>query len=186
MPEREFHIKRKLFDLDSDTYKIKCDGVDVYQVKGNGFTAGAVNGVEASFQTMDGEELAVLKEARGGDKAVPWKNFEWIKDGKVWAHARQSKSYWGFLEKKIIDVDIPGENDYKIAGDRLAHKFTVLKGDEICGYIDKRFGIIDHYRVRVTDGADEVDLLLCGILIQHVYHTHEVTRTPPKFDRMSI
>eukprot|EP00531_Pseudo-nitzschia_arenysensis_P013766 CAMPEP_0116133850 /NCGR_PEP_ID=MMETSP0329-20121206/10332_1 /TAXON_ID=697910 /ORGANISM="Pseudo-nitzschia arenysensis, Strain B593" /LENGTH=191 /DNA_ID=CAMNT_0003628521 /DNA_START=134 /DNA_END=709 /DNA_ORIENTATION=+ len=187
MPDKEFHIKRKLFDLDSDTYKIKCDGVEAYQVRGNGFPNGTLAGIQASFQTMDGEELAVLKEARVGDKkVVPWKNFEWIKDGKVWAHARQSRSYWGMFEKKLIDVDIPGENDYKITGDRLANKFVVLKGNDIAGYIDKSFGFIEHYTVRVKEGADEVDVLLCGILISHVYHTHEVNRTPPKFERESF
>ncbi len=187
MPDKEFQIKRKLFELDSDTYKIKCDGVDAYQVKGNGFPNGVLAGVEASFQTMDGVELAVLKEARAGDKkVVPWKNFEWIKDGKVWANARQSRSYWGMFEKKLIDVDIPGENDYKITGDRLAHKFLVLKGDEVVGSIDRKYSLIEHYTVRVKEGADEVDLLLCGILISQVYVIHDVNRTPPKFERESF
>lgn len=187
MPEKEFNLKRKLFDLDSDNYKIKRDGVEVYQVKGNGFPDGTLNGVQASFQTMGGKELAVLKETREGDKkVVPWKNFEWIKDGKVFAKAHQSRSYWGMFEKKLIEVDIPGENPYKITGDRMAFKFMVLKGDEIVGYIDRKWSLIETYCVRVVEGADEVDVLLCGILVSHVYHSHDVHRTPPKFERQSF
>jgi uncharacterized protein YxjI len=175
MPEKEFHIKQVLFSLVSDNFQIKLNGKEVYQVKGNGFEYGS----QASFQTMDGTELAFLKQTND-TKITPWKNFEWIKDGKVWANAHQEKSYWGFYDKKLISVDIPGENDYKIVGDRMAWKFEVFKGDVKVGDIDKKWGFVDHYGVRVADGADEVDILLCGILIEHIYHNADVHRKPPE------
>lgn len=180
MPEKEFHIKQKIFDLDSDNFKIKCDGVEVYQVKGGG----SPHWNQSSFQTMDGKELAFLKQTNTIDKDskhVPWKSFEWIKDGKVWAYVHQKKSYWNFMEKKIISIDIPGENDYKITGDRMAWKFEVFKGDERVGDIDKKWGLIDHYGVRVAEGANEVDILLCGILVDHFFHNNEPQRKPPTF-----
>ena len=182
---KEFTIKNKWLDIDSDNFNIQHDGVDVYQVKGNGFNPG---GSQASFQTMDGKELAFLQQERNPKKKnVPWKTFEWIKDGKVWAHAHQEKSYWGFFEKKLLAIDIPGENDYKLTGDRLAMKFEVFKGSEKCGEIEKKWSLVDTYHVSVVDGADEIDMLLCGILINYIYHSHnDNTRQPPKFDRHSI
>lgn len=63
-----------------------------------------------------------------------------------------------------------GENDYKIVGDRMAWKFEIFKGDEEVGKVNKKWGVADNYGVRVADGADEVDIILCGILIDHVYH----------------
>lgn len=184
MPRKVFSIKNKWLDIDSDNFNVRLDGVDVYQVKGNGFNS---CGAHASFQTMDGKELAVLQQKKETEKkAVPWKSFEWIKEGKVWATANQSKSYWGFFDKKLISVDIPGENDYKLSGDRLAMKFEVFKGGEKVGDIEKKWTLIDQYNVSVLDGVNEVDVLLCGILINYVYHTHENNRTPPKFDRCSF
>lgn len=184
MPEKEFNMKQQWLDIDSDNFKIKCNGVDVYQVKGGGFSP---YGSKASFQTMDGVELAFLQQERLSEKKeVPWKNFEWIKDGKVWAHARQSKSYWGFFDKKLVAVDIPGENDYKITGDRLAKKFEVFKGDEKVGDIEKKWSLVDNYNVRVVEGVDEVDVLLMGIIVNYIYHHDEAKqRIPPKFDRCS-
>lgn len=181
---KEFTIKNKWLDIDSDNFNIKCDGVDVYQVKGNGFSP---SGAHSSFQTMDGKELAYLQQSKDtAKKNVPWKTFEWIKDGKVWAHAHQEKSYWGFFEKKLLAIDIPGENDYKLKGDRLAMKFEVFKGNDKVGQIEKKWAFVDTYHVSVEDGAEEVDVLLCGILINYIYHTNDNNRTPPKFDRRSI
>ena len=49
-------------------------------------------------------------------------------------------------------------------------EFEILKGDEKVGSISKKWDIIDTYGVRVVDGASEVDILLCGILVDAVYH----------------
>lgn len=163
MPEKEFHIKQKILAI-GDHYKVKdSDGNAVYQVKGNALKLGS----QASFQTMDGTELATLAQTND-TKLIPWKKFEWTKDGKMWALAKQDD--WGALDKKSISIDIPGENDYKIVGDRMAWKFEIFKGDEEVGKVNKKWGVADNYGVRVADGADEVDIILCGILIDHVYH----------------
>ena len=165
MPEKEFHIKQSI-NLIHDNYKIKCDGEEVYQVKGDGFKFGS----QASFQTMDGTELAALKQTND-TKLLPWKKFVWEKDGKPWAIAKQDD--WGALDKKTISIDIPGENDYVVKGDRMSWHFEVFKGDEKVGEIDKKWGLTDCYGVKVVDGAEEVDILLCGILVDHVYHDGE-------------
>lgn len=180
MPDKEFQVKQVLLSLDSESYKIKSKGVSVYQVKGDGFGHGSTT----SFQTMDGTELAALKQFNQ-QRPVPWKTFQWIKNGKVWATASQGQSYWNHFEKKLINVDIPGENDYRIIGDRFAWKFEVFKGDVKVADIDKKWGLVDTYGVRVKDGADEVNILLCAILVDHVYHNEHQPNQPPAFDRAS-
>ena len=74
------------------------------------------------------------------------------------------------MDKKHISIDIPGENDYKITGDRYSWNFAVYKGDVLVGQINKNWGFRDNYGVKVFDDALEVDVLLCCILIDSVYH----------------
>ena len=163
LSDKEFHIIQKL-NLITDNFRIKLkSGPDVYVCKGDGSKFGS----QTSFRTMDGVELACLKQTNG-TKLSPWKKFVWFKDGKEWAIAKQED--WGALDKKEISIDIPGENDYKIVGDRMCWNFDVFKGDAKVGMISKKWGITDNYGVRVADGADEVDVLLCGILVDQVYH----------------
>jgi len=76
----------------------------------------------------------------------------------------------GTIGKKKISIDISGENNYKIIGDNMSWAFETLKGDEKVGPTSKGWGIIDNYGVRIVDGASEVDILLCGILVDAVYH----------------
>lgn len=165
MPEKEFHIKQK-FAI-GDNFSIKTSlGLDAYQVKGSPGQFGS----QASFRTMDGQEIAALKQTND-TKLIPWKKFVWEKGGKPWAIAKQDD--WGALGKKSISIDIPGENDYKITGDRMSWKFEVFKGDVKVGDVSKEWGILDNYGVKVADGADEVDVLLCGILIDQIYHDND-------------
>ncbi len=166
MPEKEFHIVQRV-NLIADNFRIKLkDGTEVYECKGDASKLGS----QASFRTMDGVELACLKQTNN-TKMIPWKNFVWYKDGKEWAIAKQED--WGALDEKGISIDIPGENDYKVVGDRMSWNFEVFKGDEKVGEISKKWGVIDNYGVTVADGADEVDVLLCGILVDQVYHDGE-------------
>lgn len=160
-----FHLKQKLA-LASDNYKIKLNDEEIYQVKGNGFKLGT----QASFETMDGTQLAALAQTND-TKLIPWKKFVVFKGGKEWGIAKQED--WGMLDKKEISIDLPGENDYKIVGDRMSWKFEITKGDEKVGEINKKWGVLDSYGISVEDGADEVDLLLCGILIDACYHDGE-------------
>ena len=159
---REFHVKEKLSWGDNFTIR-DASGMKCYQVFGNPKKFGS----QSSFQTMDGVELAALKQTKD-TKLKPWKNFIWEKDGKPWAIAKQED--WGVMDKKHISIDIPGENDYKITGDRYSWNFAVYKGDVLVGQINKNWGFRDNYGVKVFDDALEVDVLLCCILIDSVYH----------------
>lgn len=163
---KEFVIRQKKMSL-GDSFEIKdAAGKEVYKVKGNPLEFGS----QSSFQTMDGTEIARLEQTNS-TKLKPWKDFVWKKDGKEWAKAKQDD--WGLLNKKSISIDIPGENDYKITGDRMSWHFQILKGDEMVGRIDKKMGWSDTYAVTVSEGAEEVDLLMCGILVDQVYHDND-------------
>ena len=61
MPAKEFHVKQGLLPIIADNFSIKTScGKDVYRVKGNEMPWGT----HSSFQTMDGTELASLKEKK--------------------------------------------------------------------------------------------------------------------------
>lgn len=95
--------------------------------------------------------------------------------------------------KKTIYIDVPESGDNTtivITGDRMAWKFelALVKEDvstigdtaatSSCtttietkiGDIDKKWGMMDNYGVRVACQADEVELLLCAIIIDQIFH----------------
>jgi len=154
MSAKEFHVKQGLLSI-ADNFSIKTScGKDVYRVKGNAMHWGK----QSSFQTMDGTELASLKETTKS-KLNPYKTFEWFKNGELWAVAKEED--WGVVTKKEISVAIPGEKKFKVVGDRMSWHFQVVTEDGTkAGEIDKQWGITDNYGVRVEEGADEVDVLL--------------------------
>ena len=166
MPAKEFHLQQGWNPL-ANNFKIKSGGKEVYQVKGDAMKWGK----QSSFQTMDGTELASLKETTRST-LQPWAMFEWFKAGdadKRWASVKQED--WGSLDKKEISIDIPGENNYKITGDRLDWNFQIICEDGTkVGEISKKWGVRDNYGVRVEEGADEVDVLMCAILVDQIYH----------------
>eukprot|EP00536_Pseudo-nitzschia_multiseries_P018424 jgi/Psemu1/315879/fgenesh1_kg.2512_\ len=159
---KEFHLKQK-FNLVADSFKITLNGEPCYVVKGQPLKLGS----QASFQTMDGTELAFMKQTKKSI-AIPWNSYELFKDGKLWATAKQQD--WGLVDKKEISIDIPGDNNYKVKGDCVSWNFTIYQGDVKVGVINKKWGLTDSYGVRVEEGADEVDILMCGILIDATYH----------------
>mmetsp|Transcript_26024 Transcript_26024/g.61169 ORF Transcript_26024/g.61169 Transcript_26024/m.61169 type:complete len:170 (+) Transcript_26024:103-612(+) len=164
---KEFQLKQK-FKLVSDDYKITLNGVNVFKVKGSPMKLGS----QASLQKMDGTELGYLKQTKK-TILVPWNSYEWFKDGTLFATVKQGD--WGMMSKKEINIDIPGENDYKIKGDRMSWRFTIHYGqDEVkVAEIFKKWGILDSYVIRVEDDADEVDILMCAILIDATYHDND-------------
>mmetsp|Transcript_5110 Transcript_5110/g.10733 ORF Transcript_5110/g.10733 Transcript_5110/m.10733 type:complete len:167 (+) Transcript_5110:176-676(+) len=162
---KQFDLKQDFLAIMADNYTIKCAGQTVYKVVGNGMKIGD----QASFQTPDGKQLAYL--AQSNNPLAPKKQFECHKDGKLWATCKQE--VWNPMAKKEISIDIPGENDYKVTGDRLAWNFEVFLGDKKVGAISKEWGVTDSYGIRVEDDADEVDVLLCGVLVDAMYHNKD-------------
>jgi len=61
-----------------------------------------------------------------------------------------------------MTLDIPGDNDYKITGDRLAWHFEITRTEtgKKAGEVHKKYGIRDNYTVKVEDGESDLDILL--------------------------
>ena len=163
---KQFELRQDWLSGWSDNYHIKDEtGKPVYRVRGNGLRMGT----QASFQTMDKKELAYLRQSN--PSLTLKKRFDCMKDGKLWARAQQEE--WNPLSKKEVTMDIPGDNDYAVTGDRLAHNFEIMLGGKKVATIDKQWAMTDCYRVRILEDdseADEVDILLLGILLDAMYH----------------
>ena len=41
------------------------------------------------------------------------------------------------------------------------------------GDVDKKWGVMDNYGVRVAPNADEVEVLICAIIIDQIFHSNE-------------
>lgn len=192
---KEFHVKQK-FSMLADNFTIKSDPDEkkVYSVKGDKFKWGN----QASFQLMDGTQIAYIKETKSSVLSMK-KTYEIYKgevhdNAKPWAMVRQQN--WNLLGiKKAIYIDVPDSGDNStivITGDRMAWKFelALVKEDVSTGSdgsnttttttietkigdIDKKWGVLDNYGVRVECNADEVEILLCAIIVDQIFHSNE-------------
>jgi len=181
--EKEFQVKQVLFSMHQHTFSIHRDGQQVYQIKGDHF------GRSSSFQTMDGTELASLIQTEETIRK-PWKDFEWrTQDGEhLWAIAKQDeRTYFSAVDKKSISIDVVGDEEenyltepYKITGDRIGRKFEIFTGGVKIGTIHKKLGLRNNYSIRVLNDANEVNVLLCGIITQHIYHNDNDTHQMPE------
>merc|ERR1712161_144442 len=77
-------------------------------------------------------------------------------NAKPWAMVRQQD--WNLPgSKKTIYIDVPESGDTTTIETKI-------------GDIDKKWGMMDNYGVRVACQADEVELLLCAIIIDQIFH----------------
>mmetsp|Transcript_13428 Transcript_13428/g.18766 ORF Transcript_13428/g.18766 Transcript_13428/m.18766 type:complete len:141 (+) Transcript_13428:281-703(+) len=135
-------------------------------VKGTGFTWGS----QLTFYDASGKELAAIKQT---EVATLYPKYEVTKDGKPWAECKKENKLGA--SKKEMTLDIPGNNDYKITGDRLAWHLEITRTEtgKKAGEVHKKYGIRDNYTVKVEDGESDLDILLCAILIDQVYHDRD-------------
>merc|ERR1711997_667459 len=91
------------------------------------------------------------------------------KEGKELASIKQTKI--GFNEKEAL-MDIPGDNNYKIKGDKFAVGFEIHRTEtgKLAATVRREVGIRNYYAVSVEDGEDIVACILCFALIDGVYH----------------
>jgi len=141
------------------------DGNDLYQIEGTNFTWGIQN----SLKDKDGNVLAQIKQNK---VMTLYPTFEIYRDGKLWAECKKENKI-GFGQKEAL-LDIPGDNDYKIKGDKFAHGFEIHRTQtgKLAATVSKVPGDIlrDAYKVSVEDGEDVVACILCFALIDGIYH----------------
>jgi len=195
---KEFHLKQK-FNLLADNFTIKSVPGDkkAYVVKGDKFKWGN----QCSFQLLDGTQIAYIKETKKSVISLA-KTYEIYKgetvdgnDSKPWAMVRQQD--WNIIgRKKTVYIDVPDSGDNAtivITGDGMAWNFEMALvredvtavGDNTTstttveskiGDVDKKWGLIDNYGVRVAPNADEVEVLICAIIIDQIFHSNEEQR----------
>jgi len=195
---KEFHVKQKFHMLaDNFTINSEHDGKKPYQVKGDKWKWGN----QASFQLANGTQIAYIKETVSSTFSMK-KTYEIYKgatngdaNAKPWAMVRQQD--WNLPgAKKTIYIDVPESGDNTtivITGDRMAWKFDLAlvkedvstSGDNAntttsvttietkIGHIDKKWGVMDNYGVQVACQADEVEVLLCAIIIDQIFYSSE-------------
>mmetsp|Transcript_18165 Transcript_18165/g.20970 ORF Transcript_18165/g.20970 Transcript_18165/m.20970 type:complete len:189 (-) Transcript_18165:4-570(-) len=147
-------------------YWIKNEaGEDVYHVEGTNFTWGVQN----TLKDKEGKELASIRQTK---VVTFYPKFEVFRDGKMWATCTK-ENFIGFGKKEAL-LDIPGDNNYKIKGNKYAAAFEIVRTEtgNLAGTVKKRSGDIlrDKYVVSIEDGEDEIALIIIFCLIDGIYH----------------
>lgn len=148
-------------------YWIKDEsGTDLYQVEGTKFTWGIQN----TLKDKTGNEIAQIKQTK---VVTLYPEYEIWRDGKKWAECKKENKI-GFGEKEAL-MNIPGDNDYKIKGDKFATGFEIWRTEtkKLAATVAKKVGVRDSYSVSVEDGEDVVACILCFALIDGIYHSDD-------------
>jgi len=159
-----FHVQQGWHLLKANYWIKDTDGNDVYNVKGTNFTWGIQN----TLYDKEGTELASIKQTK---VMTLHPKFEVIRDGKKWAECSKENMI-GFKEKEAL-LNIPGDNNYMIKGDKFAVGFEIHRTEtgKLAATVNKEVGVRDHYAVSVEDGEDIVACIICFALIDGIYHS---------------
>lgn len=156
------YVVKEKVNLIRDAFTItnKDTGKAVYQIKAQSVSWGD----KVSFQDTSGNELAYIKQVK---VATLYPKYEIMRNDELWGEL----STEAISTKKELLLDIPGPNDYKVAGDMMAWHFTVTRTETgaLAGTIDKKWGFTDTYGVKIEEGEDDVAVLLITICINQIF-----------------
>jgi uncharacterized protein YxjI len=152
-------MKQKLFSWGSD-FTIKNDvGEDVFFVDGKALSLGD----QLSFQDMNGNELAFIKQ-----KLLSWgATYEVYMKGDLYAIIKRKMS---FLNSKFT-VDVPGPKDFDVKGNFGSFEYSFLRSGHAVATVSKKwFSWSDTYGVDIDAGEDDVVILASTVIIDMVCH----------------
>lgn len=154
-----YRMKEKFWSWGNDFAIQDESGRDVYLVDGAAFSWGD----KLSFQDMQGNELAFIAQ-----KLLSMKpRYEIYRDGEKFAEVVKEWSWF----KSLFTLDVPGPNDYTIAGSFWEHEYTFERRGETVAQVSKRFwSLADTYGIDVDDGEDDVAILSTCVVIDLVLH----------------
>lgn len=142
------------FNISNETDK------ELYKVKGEFFTIGA----HLSFQDTSGNELMYIKQR----VLELGHTYELYRNGQKCAEVR--KELFTFFNCRFT-VDVPGPDDLEASGDLLDHEYSIVRGETPIAQVSKQwFTWTDTYGIEIADGADDVMILACAVIIDMACH----------------
>lgn len=158
----KYEMKQKLFAFGNDFTIRDGEGRDVFRVDGKALSIGD----KLSFQDMGGNELAFIAQRVLSFK----KRYEIHRDGSLFAEVVKEIT----LFKDKLTVDIPGPNDYEVAGRFLDHEYRFVRSGREVAHVSKSyFSLVDSYGIDIEDGEDDVTILATAVVIDLVSHSKE-------------
>ncbi len=149
-----YQLKEKVWSLGSN-YVI-CDegGEPAYSVKGKLFSWGT----KLSFQNMEGKELLSISQKLLSLKPC----YEIFRDGEAFAQVVQEFSW---LKKKFT-LDVPGPNDYTVAGSFWLYEYTFERGRQAVATVSKSmWSMTDTYGVDIIEDEDDEAILATVVIL---------------------
>ena len=152
-----YMIKQKFWSWGDDFTIKDADGRDVFLVDGEAFSWGD----KLSVQDMKGNELASISQ-----KLMSWKpTYDLCIDGETYARVVKE---WSWFNKKFT-LDVPGPNDYTIAGSFWDHEFEFERHGRTVAHVSKKFWTMsDTYGIDIVEGEDDLVILATCVVIDLV------------------
>ena len=153
-----FRVSEKILSL-SDNFTITDgQGTPKYIVIGQTFSLAD----KLSFQNPQGEELAFIQQ-----KFLSLKSkYQIFVKGELFAEVVEALSWF----KGNYRLDVPGPNDYEIAGSFWGHEYIFTRsGRHVASVQKKLWAWRDSYGVEIADGEDEVAILCTCIAIDQIH-----------------
>ena len=159
-------MKQKLLSWGDDFTIQDAEGRDVFFVDGKAFSIGA----KLSFQDMSGNELAFIQQ-----KVLAWGPTYEIYRGGVQVAVVQKELFTFF--RCTFTVDVPGPDDLKAEGDFTDHEYVFRRGETAVAAVSKQwFSWTDTYGVDISDGEDDVLLLVSAVVVDMACHDNRKQR----------
>jgi uncharacterized protein YxjI len=159
-------MTQKLLCLGNDFTIKDADGNDRFYVDGKILTIRD----QLSFQDMAGNELAYIRKKLLSLATT----YEIFRSGDLFAvvkeHLLQFVNYRFSVD---VGADGPGPGDLEIEGEFLAHEYRFLDRGRLVAAVSKKwFSLTDSYGVDVVDGADDVLILACTVVVDACVDKH--------------
>jgi uncharacterized protein YxjI len=152
-------MRQKLWALGNDFTVQDESGQDHFFVDGKALSLGD----KLSFQDMSGNELAFIRQ-----KLLSWgPTYEIYHRDRLAAVVKES--LWTFFNYHFaVDVGADGASpdDLEIQGDFSAHEYAFTQSGRAVAQVSRKwFSWADTYGVEVADGADDVMVLACTVVV---------------------
>jgi uncharacterized protein YxjI len=160
--EMLYQMRQKIFSLGDDFVIKDKDGVDRFYVDGKVFAIGD----KLSFQDMEGNELALIKQ-----QILTFKKTYNIYRGDALAATVKKSKFTLFRDK--FSVSIPGQNIH-VQGNIFDHEYSFTRDNLTIATVSKSwFSFTDSYGIEIRDGEDDVLLLATAVVIDLCSHDNE-------------